>query len=207
MDRDPSVRIPIDQIEDGIRNAKICFAEITSDNPNVWYELGYAFAMNKEVVMVTEERQKFPFDIQHRQVINYKTGTKSDYEKLEKDITDKLKALLKRTEKIKDIINNPVAESEGLTQYEITMMLIMLENQITEADVVPPIRLNKDMDAAGFTKAASHLSIRLLRTKGLIETVVLYDEHDGSDYNAFRLTPKGEKWLLDHNDKIQLKKQ
>jgi hypothetical protein len=62
VDRDPSVRIPIEQIEDGIRNSRICFAEITLDNPNVWYELGFAFASGKDVVMVTEERQKFPFD-------------------------------------------------------------------------------------------------------------------------------------------------
>ena len=76
VDRDPSVRIPIEQIEDGIKKSALCFAELTSDNPNVWYELGYAFAMDKDVVMITEERQKFPFDIQHRQIINYKTSSK-----------------------------------------------------------------------------------------------------------------------------------
>ena len=37
VDRDPSVSIPIEDIESGIRTADICIAEITTDNPNVWF--------------------------------------------------------------------------------------------------------------------------------------------------------------------------
>src|SRR4029077_17922896 len=37
IDRDPSVRIPIEEIEKGISESAFCFAEITTDNPNVWY--------------------------------------------------------------------------------------------------------------------------------------------------------------------------
>ena len=36
VDRDPSVSIPIQEIESGIRNSDICLADITTDNPNVW---------------------------------------------------------------------------------------------------------------------------------------------------------------------------
>lgn len=42
VDRDPSVGVPIQEIEKGIRNSELCFAEISTDNPNVWYELGFA---------------------------------------------------------------------------------------------------------------------------------------------------------------------
>ena len=68
--------------------SSMCFAEITTDNPNVWYELGFAFACKKDVVMVCSEERtgKFPFDIQHRQVITYKTSSKSDFETLEETI-------------------------------------------------------------------------------------------------------------------------
>ena len=38
VDKDPGVSIPINDIEPGIRNAQICFAEITTDNPNVWFD-------------------------------------------------------------------------------------------------------------------------------------------------------------------------
>ena len=36
VDRDHSVDVPIDSIEEGIRNAAVCLADVTADNPNVW---------------------------------------------------------------------------------------------------------------------------------------------------------------------------
>src|SRR5688572_23639351 len=110
VDRDASVRVPIDHIEDGIRKAKICFAEVSTDNPNVWYELGYAFARERDVVMVcSEERQnKFPFDIQHKHIISYKTSSISDYENLGKSITEKLKAFLQKKIKVESLIDTPI---------------------------------------------------------------------------------------------------
>lgn len=94
VDKDLSVRIPIDEIEKNISESQICFAEITTDNPNVWYELGYAFACEKDVVMICsdERNNKFPFDIQHRHIITYKTSSKSDFESLEDTITRKINA-------------------------------------------------------------------------------------------------------------------
>lgn len=205
VDRDPSVRIPIEQIEEGIKKSALCFAELTSDNPNVWYELGYAFAMDKDVVMVTEERQKFPFDIQHRQIINYKTSSKSDFETLELNITEKLKALLQKKVNVRRIFDNPVKESEGLKQHEVAMMLILLENQLTEEDSVSAYRLQRDMETAGFTKAASNLAFRQLRFKDLIEQVKQYSDQDGEEYTAFRLTRKGDSWILNNQDKVEFR--
>lgn len=98
IDQDLSVRIPIDEIEKGIFESIICFAEITTDNPNVWYELGYAFACKKDVVMVCSEERigNFPFDIQHRHINKYKTNSKSDFEQLEDSITQKIVALCQK---------------------------------------------------------------------------------------------------------------
>ena len=84
IDKDLSVRIPIDEIEKNISDSQICFAEITTDNPNIWYELGFAFACEKNVIMICSEERtgKFLFDIQHRHIITYKTSSKSDFELL-----------------------------------------------------------------------------------------------------------------------------
>ena len=69
VDLDPTVKIPIEEIESRIKNSVICFADISTDNPNVWYELGYAFASGKDVVMVCDEsRNDFPFDIRHKNI-------------------------------------------------------------------------------------------------------------------------------------------
>ena len=82
VDEDSSVEVPMLAIEDGIRKATICLADITTDNSNVWYELGYAFAVNRPVIMIcSSERQgAFPFDIQHRAVINYSPDSPSGFE-------------------------------------------------------------------------------------------------------------------------------
>ena len=207
VDRDPSVRIPIEQIEEGIKNSKLCFAEITLDNPNVWYELGFAFASGKDVVMITEERQKFPFDIQHRQVINYKTTSKSDYEKLELNITEKIKALLGKQKSVKQIIDNPVKESEGLKQHEVTMLLMIIENQLTNEDTVSVYSLKNDMDKAGFNAIATSLSVRELQRKGLIETFKEHSNFNNEDYLACKITTSGESWVMANQDKIEFRKQ
>ena len=39
VDRDPSVTIPIEEIQAGIESSEICLAEISIDNPNVWFSL------------------------------------------------------------------------------------------------------------------------------------------------------------------------
>ncbi len=85
VDQDPGVQVPIESIEQGIRKATVCLADITEDNPNVWYELGFTFAANKPVVMVCSEERpgnKYPFDIQHRSIIPYMADAPSDFEKL-----------------------------------------------------------------------------------------------------------------------------
>lgn len=206
VDRDPNVRIPIEQIEEGIKNSKICFAEITSDNPNIWYELGYAFASDKDVVMVTEERQKFPFDIQHKHVINYKTSSISDFEELKGNITTKLTAFLHKRKNVQRIIENPVKENEGLSPHEITMILVLFENQITEEDTVSAFKLYKDMEATGYNKIAANIALRQLKIKDYIIQSQDYSEHDGEPYTVFGLTNKGEKWILENQQIIEFKK-
>ena len=136
IDKDLSVRIPIDDIEKGISESVICFAEITTDNPNVWYELGFAFACNKDVVMVcSDERQgKFPFDIQHRHVITYKTSSTSDFTSLEDTITRKIKAFQLKSKTVKQLNTTPVVETEGLKGHEIALLILIMENQVLSED-------------------------------------------------------------------------
>ena len=119
VDRDPSVSIPIEDIESGIRRAAVCFAEISTDNPNVWFELGFAIASGKEVVMVCSEERagKFPFDVQHRSVIKYGTESTSDFEDSAERLQSRLVAAIKKREELSSIADlSPVAETEGLSQ-------------------------------------------------------------------------------------------
>nr|WP_321486087.1 hypothetical protein [uncultured Draconibacterium sp.] len=208
IDKDLSVRIPIDEIEKKIMESQICFAEITSDNPNVWYELGFAFACDKDVVMVCSEERtgKFPFDIQHRHIITYKTSSKSDFESLEDTITRKINAYKSKSKTVKAINSAPIADREGLKSHEIAMLVLIMENQITSEDFMSVYQLKNEMEKAGYTAIATSVGVRSLSKAGLIKT---YKESDiynnGEEFLACKLTESGEAWILDNQDKLEFK--
>lgn len=61
----------MDQVWRGIRAADVLVAELTSKNPNVFYELGLAHALEKPVVLVSSNEDDVPFDLRHIRVIQY----------------------------------------------------------------------------------------------------------------------------------------
>ncbi len=63
----------IDQVWRSIIEAKVLVAELTSRNPNVFYELGVAHALDKPVVLISSNENDVPFDLQHIRVIYYDT--------------------------------------------------------------------------------------------------------------------------------------
>jgi nucleoside 2-deoxyribosyltransferase len=51
--------------------ADICVADITGRNPNVFYELALAHAMDKHVVIMDSDKEASPFDIHDQRAIKY----------------------------------------------------------------------------------------------------------------------------------------
>jgi hypothetical protein len=127
VDEDPSVTVVIDRIEKGINDSSVCLAEITTDNANVWFELGYALARKKPVVMICEKhvRTKFPFDVQHRNILEYDTGSRSDYEELETKIVERLKAIPKTGTAVEIPLDEIPKKIPDLSQHEKSMLNIV----------------------------------------------------------------------------------
>ena len=96
VDRDPAVSDLNAEIEAGIRRARIFFAEITTNNRNVWHEVGFAEALRKDIVLVSEGTEHLAFNIQRRPVIRYTTGPGSDPEEFRRAITERIKALVQK---------------------------------------------------------------------------------------------------------------
>jgi len=144
VDEDVQVEVPIEAIEKGIREAAVCLADITLDNPNVWFELGYAIAIGRPVAMIcsTERVGKYPFDIQHRAVIRYKIDAPEDYIDLEEKITDKIKVLLEKREALLELSREEaIAPVDGLTQGELTVLAVIAGEEAARmsgsADIPP----------------------------------------------------------------------
>lgn len=60
-----------DQIWYGIRRADVVIADISGSNPNVFYELGLAHALGKEVVIAAQGLERPPFDVSTARLLRY----------------------------------------------------------------------------------------------------------------------------------------
>lgn len=209
VDRDPGVSIPIDEIQTGIKNSDVCLAEITTDNPNVWFELGFAIASFKEVVLVcsSERKTRFPFDVQHRNITRYKTESPRDFEQLKEEITKRLIAILEKGETLSRVAGMPsIADTEGISHHEMVALVTIAENIDSPSDRVGTYRIKEDMNRAGFTKIAVTLALASLLRKGMIEDTMDSDVN-GNEFFLYNISSKGMEWLLQNQDKLVLKVQ
>jgi hypothetical protein len=206
VDRDHSVDVPIDSIEEGIRNAAVCLADVTADNPNVWYELGYAFARGRPVVMVcSNERQKFPFDVQHRTIIQYTSESPRDFENLRSSITERIKALLSKREVMRQIEETEqVAPVAGVSQPELFVLANLAGNTYPDLSSAALYSLQREVEGAGLTSVGFSLGIRRLTNRGFIEAFT-FDEQDGI-VKGVRMTDAAWHWMDKNEDKFLLRR-
>lgn len=205
VDKDPSVSVPIEAIEGGIRAAAICLADITADNPNVWYELGYAFAIGRPVVMVcSEERagKKYPFDIQHRSIIPYMADAPSDFERLREKLTVRLKALMEQGEVLRNIAeSDPVTPVGGLSRTEIAVLAVIAGSSFLPDNGVSVYACKRDAEQTGITNMGFNLAVHRLLAKAFVAIEQMYDEYSREPYGAIRVTEDGWTWI-DANESL-----
>ncbi len=206
VDRDPAVSIPIDDIEKEIRNSRIVLADITSDNPNVWFELGYAIALQKSPVLVCSEQRPtdYPFDVQQRSIIKYKTNSPQDFEVLHQAITKRISALIAKESQLDRLSSvSLLKDVEGLSQYEVVCLAAIAQNCLLPNAGVIPTQVQDDMRRAGFSDIAVSLGLRSLLAKGMIR----YTEEDAGygEYSVCSPTDSGIDWLIKHQDEITLR--
>lgn len=209
VDRDPSVSIPIDDIQRGIEASEACLADITTDNPNVWFELGYALARGREVVLVCSAQRgtKFPFDVQHRTIILYQTESRRDFDDLATQIEERLKAILRRRDKVGQVARlQSVAKVEGLEQYEVATLVAVAEELDNPSDGITAYMVRQAMVRAGFTKVATTLGLAGLLSKQMLEEFE-DEDYNGQLFTAYRVTGQGMAWLFENKEKLALTRE
>ncbi len=63
----------IDQIRDGIQTAEFVVADLSGERPNVYLEVGYAWGLQRKVLLLARDGTKLHFDLSHHKCIFYKT--------------------------------------------------------------------------------------------------------------------------------------
>ena len=170
--------------------------------------MGFTIAVPREVVLVCsdERKSRFPFDVQHRNIIKYKTASPQDFTELKEKIIKRIHAILKKQEEIgKVTATSPIKDTEGLKQHEIAALVTVMQNEfVSDGGMVPAARIVNDMDKAGYTELASSLSLKSLLSKEMLTSDVWQEEYER--YTVFATTKKGTSWLIQNQDKLVLKK-
>jgi len=207
VDRDPGASIPIDEVEKGIKEAAAVFVDITADNPNVWFELGFAIAAGKDLCLVCEkERVKYPFDIQHRSIIKYASEAARDFTELGTAITKRIEAILQQQQGRASIqavtVDTPTA---GLTEFELATLACAAGEASGIGDIVTFWSIEQAMDKAGFNKIACNVGLRGLLNKRMIGNDS-YENLDGHTIEGYLISAIGWDWLTANADKLNMKK-
>lgn len=85
----------IKDIVESIKDSYIIVAEITPDNPNVFYEIGYAHAINKPTILLCDKkREKLPFDVSGFRTLFYENSI-GGKNKVERDLKKFIESILK----------------------------------------------------------------------------------------------------------------
>lgn len=61
----------IQDIVDLIAQARVVVCDCTGKNPNVFYEIGIAHTLGKDVILITQSKDDIPFDLRHLRYVEY----------------------------------------------------------------------------------------------------------------------------------------
>jgi hypothetical protein len=209
VDRDPRASVVVDTIVAEIRSCVTFFVDISMDNPNVWFEFGLAIAFGQEVCIVcAERREKFPFDIQHRKIIKYKTDAPGDFSKLQQDITARLKAIIdtrNTIESIEEKISETTKPSVGVSDIEILCMGVLAGQTRPGDELASTSLLYSEMERAGYLPIATSVALRRLARRKFVDEITIEDDYRNEKYQAVRPTEEGWQWIEDNLDRFTLK--
>ena len=207
VDRDVGAEIPIDTLHEEILRSVVCLADITPDNPNVWYELGFAVASHQPIVMICKKGRTLPFDTHHRSTIFYTQESPRDFEQLKNEITSRLKAVLERRAKVQRVVSgSPIKATRGLEPHEIAALALVIANRDSIEDYASMHQIKNGMRKAGYSDVATGVALTSLTRKTYVKSENLED-YEGCRFDAYWLMPQGEEWLLVNQNKLELRVQ
>lgn len=61
----------MDDVRAAIAAADLVIADLSGQNPNVFYEVGIAHTLGKPVLLLSQSIEDIPFDLRHRRVLAY----------------------------------------------------------------------------------------------------------------------------------------
>jgi nucleoside 2-deoxyribosyltransferase len=202
-DDEPNAEVVIEDIEERIRQAKACIADISTDNPNVAYELGYALAMKKKVVLIGRKGTELPFNFRHRRAIFYDTDAPGDFKEFGEKVTKALNNAIEKAEEREQIavVLQPTA---GLRTHEVAALAAIAQVIEHPGDKASVFAIRNAMEEMGYTKPATLLALHSLGARGMVRHEDDAD-HNGEPYTVYLLEEPGMDWLQSNHNQLELR--
>lgn len=184
----------VEEIYKKINDADFIIADMTGRNPNVFYEVGYADAKNKLILLLTQNVNDIPFDFKQRLHIEY-SDVSSLKEKLKNKIEWAKNEIDKRNQNLIDIsftIKSAWLERSEYHDEAIVNYLLVINNLTSE-----PIEKLQMIDIITGSKWELFLDEKYIKNEDIIENNVKQRRH--------RIIPE-EKIIL-AKDHIQIQVQ
>ena len=181
---------PIKAMESMIRDSSVVIADISYDNQNVWYELGYATAISKPTILLCNKpnRNLIPFDIRDRGIISYELANDTTKQQL----LDKLEKAIRRLCPEKNKAERNIARQSvlNISTDDILILKIISKDQKTPFDITPEEKLEEKLTELSRVIDIKTDGLRTLIRNGFLEF------HAASDGKRFyQLTDKTENLL------------
>ena len=152
-------------IVEGILDADIVIADLTSKNPNVFYELGIAHSIGNKTIMTSQTLNDVPFDIANYRVLIYEQsakGRKKLASDLERAIKDLLAALDRTNNPLQDALahrtpigirkKTPLAKFVDIADLPAAIRRWLSDHNVIYAEDVATIDIREMADTPGLGK-------------------------------------------------------
>jgi len=162
----------------GIVTSSVVLAELSGRNPNVFYELGLAHAYSKPVIMISQEKEAVPSDLQGLRWIPYQTSSVHWGRDLQRSIKETIMTCLAATAVERARLFIPPAMEAAAPHSGVADRIVRLSP--TQRRMFDLLKLRgrmhqKELEASFPDRSAGEVFYRLetLRLQGLISSSVV----------------------------------
>ena len=199
VDKDyDAMKLMIQMIKEGIEKSVACLVEISEDNPNVWYELGFADAHKVPTVLICEKgtRDALPFDVNQKDTCFYSTDSRGDWEELQEEIA---KRLCKAVNGEKPATKDSSSDKREFGETELFILGFLCCNSDMNNSEGGVSRLIKEMKMLEFSQEARDVAFRKLEFKKMIDISAPFEHEEP----YISLTQKGRTWCSNNEKQVE----
>ncbi len=197
---------PMLKIQEQITKASVCVAEANTSNENVYFEMGYASALEKPLFILWDKNhlERLPFDISHKAAITYNSQEADWTKKLRDRLKLNLVHELSTASNAKPAAKiNKLPNHEQEIEYDELALTIITALAVAETNNVEPSVSSLPKFIAGLGHDILDVTVML---KKLLKFYYINIDHSGygDEYSSYSLKQKGYDYL--ENNSVQSKK-